>query len=99
MSQSLVHVVAHITAKPDTVTILRAILEALLPSTRQEAGCHHYQLLQNRDYPTDFTFVEQWADDAAIDQHLQSAHVQQALAQAATLLATPPDIQRYNLIG
>lgn len=99
MSQSLVHVVAHMTAKPDTVKALRVILEALLSPTRQEAGCHHYQLLQNRDYPTDLTFVEQWVDGAAIDQHLQSAHVQQALAQAAALLATPPDIQRYNLIG
>ncbi|MBK8184567.1 MAG: antibiotic biosynthesis monooxygenase [Candidatus Competibacteraceae bacterium] len=99
MSESTVHVVAHIIAKPDTVTALRAVLEALLPPTRQEAGCRQYLLLQNREHPTDFTVVEQWADATAIDRHLQSAHVQQALAQAAALLAAPPDIQRYELIG
>jgi len=55
--------------------------------------------LQNQQDPTDFTFVEEWADDAAIDQHLRSAHLQRAFAQAAGLLAGQPDIQRYELIG
>lgn len=99
MSESTVHVVARITAKPDAVAALQAVLVALLPPTRQEVGCHQYLLLQNREQPADFTFIETWADDAAIDQHLKSAHVQQALVQAAALLAVPPDIQRYDVIG
>lgn len=99
MTPSTVHIVARITAKSDAVTQLRAVLEALLTPTRQEAGCHRYLLLQNQQDPTDFTFVEEWADDAAIDQHLRSAHLQRAFAQAAGLLAGQPDIQRYELIG
>ena len=99
MSDSAIHIVARLIAKPDAIAELRAVLETLLAPTRQEAGCRQYLLLQNREHPTDFTVVEQWADATAIDRHLQSAHVQQALAQAAALLAAPPDIQRYELIG
>lgn len=99
MSQSSIHIVARITAKPDRVAELRAVLEALLTPTRQEAGCRRYILLQNQQEPTDFTFVEEWVDAAAIDSHMKSAHLQQAFAQAAGLLAAPPDVQRYTVIG
>lgn len=99
MSESTVHVIARITARPDTVTALRAVLEALLAPTRQEFGCHRYRLLQNRNDLTDFTVIEEWANEAAIDAHMQAAHVQHALAQAAELLAAAPAIQRYTLLA
>ncbi|MEI2782883.1 MAG: putative quinol monooxygenase [Candidatus Competibacter sp.] len=73
MSQSTtIHVVARIVAKPEAVTQLQAVLAALLEPTRQEAGCHRYTLLQNRQDPTDFTFVEEWASDTAIDAHMKT---------------------------
>ncbi|CDI01791.1 putative Antibiotic biosynthesis monooxygenase [Candidatus Competibacter denitrificans Run_A_D11] len=99
MNQTSVHIVARVTAKPDRVAELRAVLETLLTPTRQEAGCRRYILLQNQQEPTGFTFVEEWVDAAAIDNHMKSAHLQQAFAQAAGLLAARPDIQRYDLIG
>lgn len=99
MSESSTHIVARLVAKPDAVASLRAVLETLLTPTRQEAGCRRYLLLQNQQQPTDFTFVEEWADEAAINSHMKSAHLQQALAQAAGLLATPPDVRFYTLIG
>ena len=99
MSNSSIHLVARIVAKPDSVAALRTLLETLLAPTRQEAGCRRYILLQNQQEPTGFTFVEEWVDAAAIDNHMKSAHLQQAFAQAAGLLAARPDIQRYDLIG
>lgn len=99
MQNTSIHVVAHITAKPDAVASLHAVLAALLEPTRRETGCHRYTLLQNRQDPTDFTFVEEWASDAALDAHLQTPHIQAALSQAADLLAVPPDIRRYDLLG
>jgi quinol monooxygenase YgiN len=98
MSQSTLHIVARIVAKPDTVTQLQAVLTALLEPTRQEAGCQRYTLLQNRQDPTDFTFVEEWASDAAIDAHMKTSHVHAAFAQAQGLLAAEPDIRRYELV-
>ncbi len=93
------HVVARITARPDTVAQTRTLLQNLLEPTRRELGCLRYTLLHNHADPTDFTFVEEWADQAALDAHLASPHIQAALTEAANLLASPPDIRAYALIG
>ncbi len=91
-------VVARITAKSDQVELLKAVLSELIEPTRQEPGCIQYELLQNRADPTDFTFVETWETEAALDSHLASDHIQTALQKLQGLVAHPPDIQRYNLI-
>ncbi|MCC8999463.1 MAG: antibiotic biosynthesis monooxygenase [Candidatus Contendobacter sp.] len=93
------HVVARITARPDTVADVHALLQGLLEPTCQEQGCLRYTLLHNSTDPTDFTFVEEWADAAALDAHLAAPHVQAALAQTPPLLAAAPDIRRYTGIG
>lgn len=91
-------VVARITAQPDQVEPLKAVLSELIEPTRQEPGCIQYELLQNLADPTDFTFVETWETEAALDSHLASDHIQTALQKLQGLVANPPDIQRYNLI-
>ena len=93
------HVVAHIAARPDTVTEAQTLLQGLLEPTRREPGCLRYTLLHNPADPTDFTFVEEWADQAALDAHLASPHVQAALAEGPRLLAAVPDIRTYTVIG
>ena len=65
----------------------------------QEKGCTGYQVLQNNADPCDFTLVEEWTSEAALDAHLQTAHVQEAFAKGGPLLAQPPDARRYSVIG
>lgn len=79
MPENTVRVVARVTARPDKVDDLRAVLSGLIEPTRKEPGCIHYELLQNNADPTDFTFVEEWESDAALDAHLASAHIQNAI--------------------
>ena len=98
MPQSTVRIVARITALPDKVNDVRLLLEALIEPTRSEAGCISYELLQNKADATDFTFVEEWSGDQALDAHLGSKHIQNAIAGTAPLLATPPDIRKYSLL-
>jgi quinol monooxygenase YgiN len=95
MQNDAVRVVARVVAKSDKVEELRALLRGLLEPTRKERGCVTYELLQNKTDPTDFTFVEEWASDAAVDAHLQTPHVQRALAKLPDLAAAAPDIRRY----
>lgn len=91
-------VIAHVTAKPDTVDPVRAILTSLVDATRWEPGCLSYQLLQNRSDATDFTFVEEWASAQAEQAHFSTTHVADALRQLAGLLAAEPDIRRYIVV-
>jgi quinol monooxygenase YgiN len=99
MNSMPIQVVAHITARPDKVEETRAVCTGLIAATRREAGCIRYQLYQNNADPTDFTFVEEWESDAALDAHMQTPHVAAAIARAAEILAAPPDIRRYSLVG
>ena len=92
-------VVARIPAQPDKVDELREVLTGLIAPTRQEAGCILYELLQNNADPTDFTFVEEWESDAALDAHLETDHIRAALARFGDLLSGDPDIRRYSLVG
>ena len=93
-----IRVVARIKSQPNTIDETRAVLLGLIDPTRSEAGCIRYELLQNNSDPTDFTFVEEWQSDDALNQHLASAHLAAASIKASALLAEPPDIRRYSLV-
>ena len=94
-----IRVVARITARPDTVDATRELLLSLIQPTRAEDGCVMYELLQNTSDPTDFTFVEEWTSDQALDAHLETAHLIEAAERGAELFAAPPDIRRYRLLA
>ncbi|HEX6280075.1 MAG TPA: putative quinol monooxygenase [Pyrinomonadaceae bacterium] len=94
-----IRVVAHITAKPEKVDETRELLLSLIEPTRVEEGCVTYELMQNTADPTDFTFVEEWTSDAALDAHLETEHLKRAAARGAELFAGPPDIRRYRFVA
>jgi len=99
MSPTSLRVVARITARKETVEQVRQILLGLVTPTRAEEGCVVYELLQNRADPTDFTFVEEWASDAMFEKHHTTAHIRSAFPKLEALIAAPPDIRTYSLIG
>lgn len=94
-----VRCVAHILARPDSIPQLRDVLASLLEPTRHEAGCLRYELLQNVADPTDFTFVEEWRSQQDVAQHMNQPHVKTALSKVSALVAAPPDIRSYRVIG
>ncbi|MBA2303540.1 MAG: antibiotic biosynthesis monooxygenase [Acidobacteria bacterium] len=98
MAKMVLGVVARILAKPGRVVVVREGLTALLAPTRREPGCVTYQLMQNAQDPSDFTFYEQWTDAAALDAHSQSAHIAAAFSQLGDHLAAPPAVRRYSYI-
>ena len=99
MSTETLRVVAHLTAKPDKIEETREALIELIVPTRDEKGCVRYELTQNNDDPTDFTFVEEWTSDTSLDEHLQSAHIRKLQSRGDELFAAPPDIRRYTLVA
>lgn len=98
MPEGTLRVVARMVARPEAVDEVRAVLSGLVGPTRSEPGCVVYELLQNRSDPTDFTFVEEWESDAALDAHLRSEHIRDARSKLPSLLAAEPDIRRYSVV-
>lgn len=99
MSTETLRVVAHLKAKPDKIEETREALIELINPTRDEDGCVRYELTQNNDDPTDFTFVEEWTSDSSLDEHLQTDHIRKLQSRAGELFASPPDIRRYTLVA
>ena len=98
MAENSLRVVARMVARPGDVEEVRSVLTGLVGPTRAERGCVGYELLQNRSDPTDFTFVEEWEDDAALDAHLSTEHIRDAQSRLAGRLAAEPDIRRYSVV-
>ncbi len=94
-----VRVVAHFNARPETADAIREIVTGFIAPTRKEAGCISYVLMRNDSDPLEFTFVEEWTSNAALDAHLQTPHLRAGAAQLAGLLARPGDIRRYTVIA
>ena len=92
-------VILRLSAKPEKIDELRRILIGLAAPTRTEAGCTSWEVFQNRAEPGDFTVVEEWASDAALDAHWATPHVQDALVRATPLLAAAPAEGRYVQIA
>ena len=99
MPENTIRVVARLVARPDTIDEVRSLLEGLLEPTRKEQGCLAYELLQNVDDPTDFTFVEEWTGKEVLTAHFLTPHFQEARERAPTLLAGPADIRSYHRVG
>jgi quinol monooxygenase YgiN len=98
MSENSLRVVARIKAKPEKVEEVKNLLSGLIEPTRKESGCVVYELLQNKKDPTDFTFVEEWESESALENHFSTEHIQSALPQLGDLAAEAPDIRTYTVV-
>lgn len=99
MTQPTLRILARMSALPDRIEEVKALLISLLEPTRQEPGCLKYELLQNELNLAEFTFVEEWESETAMKAHLNSPHVIQALSRASGLLASGPDILPHKLLN
>jgi quinol monooxygenase YgiN len=98
MPENSLRVVARIKAPPDKVDEARAILLELIEPTRKEPGCITYELLQNKSDATDFTFVEEWENESALDSHAVSNHIKDVTIKLRGVINKTPDIRRYSLV-
>ena len=99
MSKTTIRVVARVVALPDKVEQVKSVLMGIIEPTRQEKGCIVYELLQNQEDPTDFTFVEEWESQELLNTHLASVHITQAASQLNGLLGSALDIRTYRLLA
>lgn len=95
MPANPLRVVARIKAKPEHVDEVRELLCGLIEPSRKESGCIRYELLQNREDPTDFTFVEEWESDEAFASHAASGHLEGVGPRLLPVVAETPDVRTY----
>lgn len=99
MSKQTLTVIATVKAKEEKVRHVKEVLMGLIAPTREEPGCISYVLHQATDDVCSFVFVEEWASQAALDEHLQTPYLQGFLAQADDILAAPLDVTMWRRLA
>jgi quinol monooxygenase YgiN len=90
----MLYITAIIKARPDSVDALSALFPPLVASTRQETGCHRYDLHRSISDPATFIMQEEWASEGSINEHSASDHFQQFVTAATPLLDGPLQIYK-----
>lgn len=75
-------IVAHITANPDKIDLVKTELEKLIEPTLKEEGCLQYDLHQDNENPAYFMFFENWESREIWLEHMEKPHLK--AYQAAT---------------
>ena len=65
-------------------------------SVANEAGCLDFQLLKSVDNPNQVVLVETYADDAALEAHWRSAHMNSYRERTADMIL---DRQRFRCVS
>lgn len=86
MSNEVV-LVAYIEARPGKEDELEAVLKSVQAPTHAEPGCRVYAVHRSAAKPGRFIFIERWANQAALDSHLASSHIQAALSRQNELMS------------
>jgi quinol monooxygenase YgiN len=88
-----IDVVAHIHAASEHLDEVRDVLQGFVGPTLAEEGCIRYDLFVDVSDAAKFTFIEEWASQAALDRHSQSAHITAGRSRMAGKLAQPSWVQ------
>ena len=93
-----VRMIARFTAHPEQQQALRETLSDLIEPTRRESGCLRYELWHNRSDPTDFTFIEEWASEAALEVHSRTPHLAALFKKLLELGVAEPEVFKYTAL-
>lgn len=84
-----VYVVATIRIKPESIETARPEVLKLIEQTRQEKGNLRYDYFQDVKEPGTFVILEQFVDNAAFQEHINSEHYKGVISQLAQWVSAP----------
>ena len=91
-------ITARIFVKPEYTVDFIESAKALIDSSNMEPGCISYQLYQDPYDQTRFIMVEEWTDQAAIDNHFNMTYFVEFNAKVETWLSNPTEIKIVDAI-
>lgn len=77
--------VAQFRAHPGRADLLRSRLVEMVRLSGVEEGCLRYELHEDEDAAEHLVLIEMWRDQRALDQHMQTHHVQGLLEDVPEL--------------
>ncbi|WP_435249985.1 putative quinol monooxygenase [Vibrio sp. nBUS_14] len=91
----MLSVVAFITPKSEFYAECKQKAEGILTATREEAGCLRFELHENQA-KDQLILVENWADQAALEEHYAQPYITPIFEFYKTALAQEPEIHKMT---
>jgi quinol monooxygenase YgiN len=76
---------------------VRELMRATQARTREQPGCAYFAFAETLDDPGHFVVVEQWRDQAALDDHYRSQTFADYQAQIGQLLVRSSDLRVHTV--
>ena len=89
---------AKLTVKAGQEREFERIMCIAVPKVREEPGNHAYIFHRSPHDPRVFMFYEEYADQAALDAHLESPHIKALLPRVDALCAAFPQITTWERV-
>ena len=96
---TIIYVVTDIWPLPEKAKEVKKILYDIVPEAKKERTCLKYELCENLNDKTQFTFLQAWSTEEALEAHLKSEIIQKATDALRDILEKPTEIRRYKNIG
>ncbi|WP_241650188.1 putative quinol monooxygenase [Rosenbergiella collisarenosi] len=77
--QPLINVIAYITAKPGSESVVLRALKTAEREAQAEAGCQSYVLTQDTQQDNRYVMLECWSSQEALDTHMQQPAFKQLI--------------------
>ncbi|MBR0596841.1 putative quinol monooxygenase [Sinanaerobacter chloroacetimidivorans] len=89
----MIYVVAKNYIREEKVNDFMTLAKKLVEDTNsKDAGCIRYQLYQDINNPTVFTFIEEWESMELLNRHMEADHFKEIVPQLAAMSEKPEDV-------
>ncbi len=93
----MIVVVGRVTSDAEKREQLIAVAQAVASASRDEDGCIAYRFYEDSEQPNHFVFVEEWADQSALERHFATAHIDTFMRSIPATITTPPDVKFHTI--
>lgn len=92
------YVFAEIEPKSEYLELAIEAIQNIVAPTRNEDGCHRFNVFENRTIGQIYLF-EEWTDQAALDRHYAQPYTMAVFESYEKWLAKDPVIKKFSAIG
>ncbi|MFP3043870.1 antibiotic biosynthesis monooxygenase [Treponema primitia] len=89
----MIKVIAENRIKPENAKAVAPLFREIIAATRKEEGCIEYRLFTDPKNPEIYTFIEEWAGQAALDKHMAAEHFTRIIPKIGELSSKPLSVQ------
>jgi quinol monooxygenase YgiN len=68
------------------------VASSMCASSREDDGCEGYRVHEDLEQPDHYLFVEEWADEEALQRHFAQPHTAAFMRDLGGLLSGPADV-------